>query len=63
MQTQGDIDHSGSTGVMALFVDDICYTANVGDSRAIISRNQGKDVKDLTNDHKPEDLIENKRII
>ena len=61
--TEGDIDHSGSTGVMALIVDDICYTANVGDSRAIISKNKGQKIEDLTRDHKPEDLEENRRII
>jgi serine/threonine protein phosphatase PrpC len=45
-----------------LTVDDICYVANTGDSRAIMCLNGGKNFVELTNDHKPEDPIEKNRI-
>ena len=38
------------------------YIANVGDSRAILSANKGKQIYQLTNDHKPNNKIERKRI-
>jgi serine/threonine protein phosphatase PrpC len=37
--------------------------ANVGDSRALLSRNLGRDFDVLTNDHKPNEPPERKRII
>jgi serine/threonine protein phosphatase PrpC len=43
-------------------VDDICYIANVGDSRAVMSKNGGKDIVELTTDHKPNHPNEKKRI-
>ncbi len=45
-----------------LTVDDICYVANTGDSRAIMCLNGGKNFVELTNDHKPEDPFEKNRI-
>ena len=56
------IDRSGSCAVFVLFVDDMCYVGNVGDSRAIMSKNEGKIISALTRDHKPNDEIESKRI-
>ena len=44
-------------------MDDICYIANVGDSRAIVSKNGGKEFHPLTVDHKPNDENESKRIV
>jgi len=41
-----------------LIVDDICYIANTGDSRAMLSVSGGKQVLTLSNDHKPTDPIE-----
>lgn len=56
------IDRSGSCAVFALFIDDYCYIGNIGDSRAIISKNEGKEISSLTRDHKPNDELETKRI-
>jgi len=47
------LDRSGSCAIVILFVDDVCYTANVGDSRAIMSCAGGKYLASLSLDHKP----------
>jgi serine/threonine protein phosphatase PrpC len=44
-------------------IDDICYSANLGDSRAIMSCKSGKNIKSMSIDHKPDDEEEKKRII
>jgi len=41
----------------------MCYSVNVGDSRAILSYNSGKNVDPLSRDHKPSDVNEYNRII
>lgn len=41
----------------------MCYVANLGDSRAIMSLNKNKDLKILTNDHKPSEKAEVDRIV
>ena len=56
-------DKSGSCAVAALIVENICYIANVGDSRCLISMNKGKDIRVLTTDHKPNEEHESMRII
>ena len=56
-------DKSGSCALIALIIENICYIANVGDSRALISLNKGKDIRVLTTDHKPNEEHESKRII
>lgn len=61
-----DIDFSGTTCVTSLIHDNTIYTANAGDSRAIIvSQSQGMkaEVIELSKDHKPDDPIEKQRII
>ena len=58
----GDFDKSGSCAVICLIVDEICYVANTGDSRAVMSLNGGKQVITLSNDHKPTDEFEIERI-
>jgi serine/threonine protein phosphatase PrpC len=55
-------DKSGSCAVVCLIVDGYCFIANVGDSRAVMSVNSGRSVDILTNDHKPNEETENKRI-
>ncbi len=41
-------------------IDDLVYTANVGDSRAVLSENSAKNTVQLSHDHKP--LLEKDRI-
>ena len=56
-------DNSGSCAVVVLIVDNMCYVANVGDSRAILSSEKSSKCIPLTRDHKPCDPREQKRII
>ena len=56
-------DRSGSCALVVLIIGDKCYTANTGDSRAILSVNKGEKVVPLTVDHKPNDPNERDRII
>jgi protein phosphatase 2C family protein 2/3 len=46
-----------------LIIDEMCYVANVGDSRSIMSADGGEKIFLLSNDHKPTDDVEVKRII
>ena len=57
------LDRSGSCAIVTLFVDDLCFTANVGDSRAILSCEGGKYSLSLSYDHKPNEKSESTRII
>ena len=52
------LDRSGSCAIVTLFVDDLCFTANVGDSRAIMSCSGGKYTCSLSYDHKPNEKSE-----
>ena len=54
-QTQELKDKSGSCAIVVLLIQDMCYVANVGDSRAVLSCNQGQKVYPLSLDHKPGD--------
>ena len=47
------LDRSGSCAIVLLVVDDLCYSINVGDSRAIMSAAGGKYLVNLSYDHKP----------
>ncbi len=40
----------------------MAYFANIGDCRAIVSKNSGKMVSQISRDHKPDDKMESKRI-
>ena len=63
LSLNGDIkDPSGSCAIVVLIVDDMCYVANVGDSRGIMSGSHGKKLFPLSIDHKPNDEKELKRI-
>ena len=44
-------DHSGSCAVVVLFIGNQCYVANVGDSRAVLSKASGQAILDLSIDH------------
>lgn len=56
-------DRSGSCAVVLLVVGDMCYCANVGDSRAVLSAEAGTRVFPLTKDHKPNEENEARRIL
>lgn len=56
------IDKSGSCAIIVLIIGDACFCANVGDSRAILSGQQGKKIYPLSKDHKPDEEGERKRI-
>ena len=47
------LDRSGSCAIVILVVDDLCYSVNVGDSRAIMSCSGGRHLVSLSEDHKP----------
>ena len=55
-------DSSGSCALVLLILNDICYIANLGDSRALYSCNDGKKFLQISRDHKPNDPLEKNRI-
>ena len=57
------IEKSGSCALVLLVIDQTCYIANVGDSRAILSTKSGKQVYAISRDHKPDSPSEKSRII
>ena len=56
------IDRSGSCAVIILIIDNKAYVANVGDSRCLLSMENGKKFVEVTKDHKPNSPNEVKRI-
>ena len=56
------LDKSGSCALSALFINEWCFISNLGDSRALYSLDSGKNLLQITRDHKPNDLIERTRI-
>lgn len=55
-------DRSGSCAVVLMIIENKAFIANVGDSRAIMSAENGKLLYELTKDHKPNEPLERKRI-
>ena len=59
-----DVSKSGTTAISLLFLEKTVYTANTGDSRAVIGmkkRNKWENF-DLSRDHKPDSPKERQRI-
>jgi serine/threonine protein phosphatase PrpC len=56
-------DVSGSCALITLIVDNKIYLANIGDSRAILSLENGTKYRPITIDHKPNNPKEYERII
>lgn len=46
-----------------LIIDDDVWFANTGDSRAIMSAHNGQKMISITNDHKPSEEPERRRIL
>lgn len=59
---QGSFNRSGSCANVVMIIDDICFVANVGDSRAVMSSECGMRVYGLSEDHKPNSEKERDRI-
>ncbi|CAD8160352.1 unnamed protein product [Paramecium pentaurelia] len=59
---KGIPERSGSCAIVALLVGDVCYVANVGDSRAVLCGGNNKSALPLSRDHKPCDELEKLRI-
>jgi serine/threonine protein phosphatase PrpC len=59
----GEIDRSGSCAIVIIIIDEMCYVANVGDSRAVMSADGGEKIYLLSTDHKPTEEGEMKRIV
>ena len=57
-----EIDTSGSCALVSIITENKIYFANIGDSRAIMSVNNGAKVKQLTIDHKPSNIKEYERV-
>ncbi len=51
-------DNSGSCAAVVLIVDDQIYNVWTGDSRIILSREGGKNIYQVSKDHKPGVKIE-----
>jgi protein phosphatase 2C family protein 2/3 len=59
---KGNYDTSGACALVVMIIDDMCYVANLGDSRALLSEDNGAKLTVITRDHKPNDEIELQRI-
>lgn len=56
-------DYSGSCAIIIIIIDKRCFIANIGDSRAILSGNNGNKTYALSRDHRPGDEKEYQRIL
>eukprot|EP00828_Plagiopyla_frontata_P026870 TRINITY_DN35027_c0_g1_i1.p1 TRINITY_DN35027_c0_g1~~TRINITY_DN35027_c0_g1_i1.p1 ORF type:complete len:154 (-),score=23.93 TRINITY_DN35027_c0_g1_i1:90-551(-) len=57
------LQYSGSCILVLLIFNDICYIANLGNSKAIISMDDGKQYQIMTNDHSTKNQTEIQRIL
>ena len=57
------IDRSGSCAIIVIIIENKIYVANVGDSRGLLSKNNGNEYIIITEDHKPCNEKEQKRIM
>ena len=57
------LNRSGSCAIVVVIVEEMCYVANVGDSRAVLSGEEGTRTFALSRDHKPLDSFEEKRVL
>ena len=55
-------DNSGACALVCLFEQEKAFVANVGDSRAVLSKGKGRVIEQVTADHKPEAEVEKERI-
>lgn len=62
-ESKSTVDKSGSCAVVLLIVGEICYAANLGDSRIVMSSEAGCKIYPLSKDHKPFVEEELKRIV
>lgn len=53
---------SGSCAIVILIVGKVCYLANLGDSRAVLSESKFQKVTQISKDHVPHDESERQRI-
>lgn len=58
----GTYDKSGSCAIVVMLVENACYVANVGDSRALMSAAGGQKLFVLSRDHRPNEDTEKSRI-
>ena len=58
----GNHDKSGSCAIIVILVENACYVANVGDSRAVMSASGGQKLFVLSRDHRPNEDSEKIRI-
>ena len=56
------VDKSGSCALSALFINNMCYIAFLGDSRGLYSYDGGNQLFQISKDHKPNDQTEKIRI-
>ena len=56
------LDKSGSCALSTLIIGEWCFVSYLGDSRGLYSFDSGKQLFQITRDHKPNDLIERIRI-
>jgi len=62
-QVRNTHSFSGSCSITIIFINNTGFAINVGDSRCIMSKRRGKDVIEITSDHKPDKIAEFNRII